>query len=158
MLAPSDPGTQQLQCQLLCCYAENSALEGKKKKTAISFKQLEETAISTKLSKDVEEKSRKGKRESWSQTLEAVMSETITEISGLRNMYFAMSGTSIQPTSVNKSIEVMLEFFTTPTPNTRKNADSHTGHKPLGYRVCTMPILVMYSKNSYSRITEQPYL
>ena len=41
----------------------------KKKKTAISFKQLEQTAISTKLSKDVEEKSRKGKRESWSQTL-----------------------------------------------------------------------------------------
>ena len=45
------------------------AKKKKKKKTAISFKQLEETAISTKLSKDVEEKSRKGKRESWSQTL-----------------------------------------------------------------------------------------
>lgn len=75
MLAPSDPGTQQLQCQLLCCYAENSALEGKKKKKmAISFKQLEETAISTKLSKDVEEKSRKGKKESWSQTLGKVPS------------------------------------------------------------------------------------
>ena len=68
MLAPPDPGTQQLQCQLLCCCAENSALEGKKKKT-VSFKQLEETAISTKLSKDVGEKSRKGKKESWSQTL-----------------------------------------------------------------------------------------
>ena len=35
----------------------------KKKKMAVSFKQLEETAVSTKLSKDVGEKSRKGKKE-----------------------------------------------------------------------------------------------
>ena len=38
-------------------------LKPKKKKKAVSFKQLEETAISTKLSKDVGEKSRKGKKE-----------------------------------------------------------------------------------------------
>lgn len=46
----------------------------KKKKKTVSFKQLEETAISTKLSKDVGEKSRKGKKESWSQTLGKVPS------------------------------------------------------------------------------------